>query len=330
VRRREFITLIGGAAAWPVAARAQQAVRVRRIGVLMSYAADDPAGQTRLLAFAQALAQTGWIDGRNLRIDIRWGTGRPERIRSYAAELVAIAPDAILANASSTTGPLLQATRAVPIVFVQVAEPAAAGFVETLARPGGNATGFMLYEYGIGGKWLGLLKEIAPAVKRVAFLQTPGIAAGPGQFGAIQALAPSLGVEVRPINAGDASEIDRAVTAFARSSNGGLIVAGGLASGGALHRDGIIKLAARHRLPALYSDPLFATEGGLLAYGPDRVDQFRQAAGYVDRILKGEKAGDLPVQAPTKYELVINLKTAKALGLEVPPTLLARADEVIE
>jgi putative ABC transport system substrate-binding protein len=329
LRRREFIALLGGAAAaWPLAARAQQPERMRRIGVLMSYAADDPAGQTRLLAFAQALAQTGWTDGRNVRIDIRWGAGRPERIRGYAAELVALAPDAILAIASTTTGPLLQATRTVPIVFVQVAEPVAAGFVETLARPGGNATGFMLYEYGIGGKWLGLLKEIAPAVKRVAFLQTPGIAAGPGQFGAIQALAPSLGVEVRPINAGDASEIDRAVTAFARSSNGGLIVAGGLAA--SLHRDGIIKLAARHRLPALSSDTLFATEGGLLAYGPDRVDQFRRAADYVDRILKGEKPAELPVQAPTKYELVINMKTAKALGLEVPVPLLARADEVIE
>jgi len=329
MRRREFMTLLGGAAAaWPLAARAQQGERARRIGVLMSYAADDPAGQTRLLAFAQALAQLGWTEGRNIRIDIRWGGGSPERIRSYAAELVALAPDVILAVASVTTGPLLQATRVVPIVFVQVAEPVGAGFVETLARPGGNATGFMLYEYGIGTKWLGLLKEIAPSLKRVAFLQSPGIAAGPGQFGAIQASAPSLGVEVRPITLGDAGEIERVITAFARSSNGGLIVAGGTAS--SARRDGIIKLLTRLRLPALYSDRVFATDGGLLAYGPDRIDQFRRAADYVDRILKGEKAADLPVQAPTKYELVINLKTAKALGLEVPTTLLARADEVIE
>jgi ABC-type uncharacterized transport system substrate-binding protein len=258
MRRREFITLLGGtAAAWPRAARAQQPERVQRIGVLMSYAADDPAGQTRLLAFAQALAQSGWTDGRNVRIDIRWGAGGNERIRSYAAELVALAPDVILAVGSSTTGPLLQATRVVPIVFVQVAEPVGAGFVETLARPGGNATGFMLYEYGIGTKWLGLLKEIAPDLKRVAFLQSPGIAAGPGQFGAIQASAPSLGVEVRPITLGDAGEIERAITAFARSANGGLIVAGGTASG--VRRDGIIKLSARLRLPALYADRVFAT-----------------------------------------------------------------------
>jgi len=330
MRRREFITLIGGAAAWPLAGRAQQGERVRRVGVLMSHAADDPAGQSRLLAFAQTLAQLGWIEGRNLRIDIRWSGGNAdaERIRRYAAELIAVAPDVILAATSATTGPLLQVTRAVPIVFVQVAEPVGAGFVETLPRPGGNATGFMLYEYGIGGKWLALLKEIAPGVQRVAFLQTPGIAAGPGQFGAMQASAPSLGVEVRPISLREADEVKRAITAFARPANGGLIVAGGAAT--ALHRDVIIKLAAEHRLPALYSDPAFATDGGLIAYGPDRIDQFRQGASYVDRILKGEKPADLPVQAPTKYELVVNLKTAKALGIDVPPTLLARADEVIE
>jgi putative tryptophan/tyrosine transport system substrate-binding protein len=243
--------------------------------------------------------------------------------------LAALAPDVILTGASATTGALLQATRTVPVVFVQVAEPVGAGFVETLARPAGNATGFMLYEYGIGGKWLELLKEIAPDVKRVAFLQNPATAAGPGQFGAIQGAAPSLGVEVRPINVRDAGEVERAITAFARPSNGGLIVGGG-APAVIIHRDVIVKLVARHQLPALYSDHAFVTEGGLIAYGPDRADQYRRAADYVDRILKGEKPADLPVQAPTKYELAINLKTAKALGLEVPPTLLARADEVIE
>src|SRR5262245_36611331 len=330
MKRRTFITLLGGAAAaWPFAARAQQSGRMRRIGVLMTYPADDPAGQARLLAFAQELAQSGWTDGRNVRIDVRWGGVDPERIRSYAAELIALAPDVIVATGSSAVGSLLQVTRAVPIVFVQVAEPVGGGFVETLARPGGNATGFMLYEYGIGTKWLELLKEIAPGVKRVAFLQTPGIPSGPGQFGAMQGSARSLGVEVLPIRVGDAGELDRAITAFAHSSNGGLIVGAGTVGLGAL-RDGIIKLAARHQLPAIYSDLVFATEGGLLAYGPDRADQFRRAAGYVDRILKGEKPADLPVQAPTKYELVINLKTARALGLEVPTTVLARADEVIE
>jgi putative ABC transport system substrate-binding protein len=331
IRRREFIIALGGSAAtYPLAARAQQPERMRRIGVLMTYAAGDTVGQTRLLAFAQELAQSGWTDGRNVRIDVRWGAADPERIRSYAAELVALAPDVIVATGSSAVGSLLQATRAVPIVFVQVAEPVGAGFVETLARPGGNATGFMLYEYGIGTKWLELLKEIAPGVKRVAFLHIPGIPSGPGQFGAMQSSAPSLGVEVRPIKIGDTGELDRAITAFARSSNGGLIVAAGTVGLGALHRDGIVKLAVQHGLPAIYSDLIFAAEGGLLACGPDRVDQFRRAVGYVDRILKGEKPADLPVQAPTKYELVINLKTAKALGLEVPPTLLARVDEVIE
>jgi len=331
VRRRDLITLLGGAAAaWPLAASAQQRERMRRIGVLLTYAADDPTGQARLLAFVQELAQSGWIDGRNVRIDVRWGGVDPERIRSYAAELIALAPDVIVATGSAAVGSLLQGTRAIPIVFVQVAEPVGAGFVETLPRPGGNATGFMLYEYGIGTKWLELLKEIAPGVKRVAFLQTPGIPSGPGQFGAMQGSAASLGVEVRPIRVGDAGEFDRAIAAFAHSSNGGLIVAAGTVGLGALYRDGIIKLAARHRLPAIYSDLVFATEGGLLAYAPDRVDQYRRGAGYVDRILKGEKPSDLPVQAPTRYQLVINLKTAKALGLEVPPTLLARADEVIE
>ena len=329
MRRREFITLLSGAAvAWPLATRAQQTERVRRIGVLTSFASDDPAEQTHVLAFARALAQSGWIEGRNARIDIRWGAGDPERIRRYAAELVALAPDVILAATSAATGPLLQATRTVPIVFVQVGEPVGAGFVETVARPGGNATGFMLFEYGIGAKWLELLREIAPGVKRVGFLQSLGIAAGPGLFGAMQALAPSLGVEVRPINVRDAGEIERAMTALARPANGGLIVAGAAAQ--RVHRDVIIKLAAQHRLPAVYAGRAFVTGGGLMSFDPDRVEQYRQAAGYVDRILKGEKPADLPVQAPTKYVLVINLHTAKTLGLTVPPTLLARADEVIE
>ena len=329
MNRRAFLALLSGtAAAWPLAARAQQGERMRRIGVLTGFAADDPAAQKRVLAFAQALAQLGWIDGRNVRIDIRSSAGDPERIRRYAAELVALAPDVILAATSVATGSLLQATRDVPIVFVQIPEPVGASFVETLARPGGNATGFMLYEYGIGAKWLELLKEIAPAVKRVAFLQAAAIAAGPGMFGAMQALAPSLGVEVRPIAVRDAGEMERAVTAFVPLANGGLIVAAGVAT--AVHRDVIIKLAARHRLPAIYSDDTFVRDGGLIAYGPERVGQYRSAADYVNRILKGEKPADLPVQAPTKYELVINLKTAKALGIEIPSSVLARADEVIE
>src|SRR6516164_3772849 len=309
IERRKFLATLGGAAvAGPLAARAQQGERVRRIGVLTPFASDDPAEQTNVLAFEQALAQLGWIDGRNARIDIHWGAGDPERIRRYAAELVALAPGVILAVASATTGPLLQATHTVPVVFVQVAEPVGAGFVETLSRPGGNATGFMLYEYGIGAKWLELLRKIVPGVKRVAFLQTFAVAAGPGQFGAMQALAPSLGVEVRPINVRDAGEIEHAMTALARPANGGLIVAGAAAQ--RVHRDVIIKLAAQHRLPAVYSGRDFV--GGLMSLGPDRVDQYRRAAAYVDRILKGEKPADLPVQAPTKYDLVINLKTARA------------------
>ena len=330
MKRRKFITLLGGAATWSLAASAQQSERMRRVGVLTNFASDDPAGQSRILAFAQALAQLGWIENRNVRVDLRWGTNDADRIRRSAAELVAFAPDAILAVTSAATGPLLQATRAVPIVFVLVAEPVGAGFVDSLAQPGGNATGFMLFEYGIGAKWLELLKEIALGVKRVGFLQSLAIAAGPGLFGAMQALAPSLGVELRPINVNvrDVGEIERAMTALARPANGGLIVAGAVAQW--VHRDVIIKLAAQHRLPAIYAGREFVTGGGLMSFDPDRVDQYRRAAGYVDRILKGEKPADLPVQAPTKYELVINMKTAKALGLDVPPTLLARVDEVIE
>jgi putative ABC transport system substrate-binding protein len=329
VRRREFISLLAGAAAaWPLAAHAQQPDRMRRIGVLMSLTADDPEGQVRLTAFLQGLQQLGWTDGRNVRIDTRWGAGDADRSRRYAAELVALAPDVILASGTSTMGPLLRATRTVPIVFTQVTDPVVAGFVDSLARPGGNATGFTLSEYGISGKWLELLKEIAPRVTRAAVLRDPEMAAGSGQLGAIQSVAPSFGVELSPVNVRDAPEIERALAAFARGSNGGLIVsASGLAI---VHRDLIMTLAARHRLPAVYFARYFVTGGGLISYGSDNIDPHRRAAGYVDRILKGEKPADLPVQAPTKFELVVNLKTAKALGLEVPTTLLARADEVIE
>ena len=329
MNRRDLIALLGSTAAtWPLGARAQQSERMRRIGVLTASAADDPDGQARMAAFLQGLQQLGWTDGRNVRIDYRWGAGDADRIRKYAAELVALAPDVILASGSATVAPLLQATRTVPIVFVQVADPVGAGFVESLARPGGNATGFTLFEYGISGKWLELLKQIAPAVTRVAVLRDPAHPAGTGQFGAIQSVAPSLGVEVSPINMRDAGEIERAIAAFARASNGGLIVTASALA--VAHRDLIVTLAARHKLPAVYYRRLFVTDGGLISYGPDLVDQYRRAAGYVDRILKGEKPADLPVQAPTKYELVINLKTAKALGLDVPPTLLARADDVVE
>ena len=328
MRRREFITLLGGAVALPLAARAQESERMRRIGVLMPGTADDAEYQARMAAFLQGLQQLGWSDGRNVRIDIRWAAGDANLIRKYAAELIALAPDVILAPGSTTVGPLLQATRTVPIVFATILDPVGAGFVDSLARPGGNATGFIAFEYGLSGKWLELLKQIAPSLTRVAILRDPATAAGIGQFAAIQSVAPSFGVELRPIDMREAGEIERAVTAFARSSNGGLIVTAG--SGSAIHSNLIITLAARHKLPAVYSDRHFVTGGGLISYGPDRVDQYRQAAGYVDRILKGEKPADMPVQAPTKYELVINLKTAKALGLTVPPTLLASANEVIE
>jgi putative ABC transport system substrate-binding protein len=329
MRRREFITLIGGVvAAWPVAVRAQQSGRMRRIGVLMPLPADDPVVQARVAAFAQGLQQSGWTIGRNVQIDTRWAAADADRIRSHAAELVALAPDVILTSGNAGVAPLLQVSRTVPIVFAIVPDPVGAGFVDSLARPGGNATGFIAYEYSLGAKWLELLKQIAPSITRAAVLRDAALASGPGQFAAIQSVAPSLGVELTPVNVRDPGEIERAVTTFARSVNGGLITTGSAAT--ALHRDLIIALAARHRLPAVYIERFFVTAGGLISYGPDFVDQFRHAAGYVDRILKGEKPADLPVQAPTKYELVINLKTAKALGLKVPDSLLARADEVIE
>jgi putative tryptophan/tyrosine transport system substrate-binding protein len=317
MKRREFITLLGGAAAgWPLAARAQQPDRMRRIGVLMNVAADDPEAQARNVSFMQGLQELGWTVGRNLRIDYRWAAGDADRLRRDADELVALAPDVVLASGTSTVGPLQRTTRTVPIVFAGVADPVGAGFVDSLARPGGNTTG------------LELLKEIAPDVTRVAVLRDSAISGGTGQFGAIQSVAPSLRIEVNPINVLDAGEIERAIAAFARSPNGGLIVtASGLA---VVHRELIVTLAARHKLPAVYYYRFFVTDGGLVSYGPDPHDQYRRAAGYVDRILKGEKPADLPVQAPTKYALVVNLKTAKALGLAMPDTLLARADEVIE
>jgi putative tryptophan/tyrosine transport system substrate-binding protein len=329
MKRREFITLLGGAAAaWPLAAHAQQPERMRRIGVLMNTAADDPEGKARVAAFLQGLQQLGWTDGRNVRIDIRWGGGDTGRIRRYAAELVSLAPDVTLASASPAVAALQEATRTVPIVFVVVADPVGAGFVDSLARPGGNITGFLAFEYGLSAKWLELLKEIAPGVARAAVLRDPFLGLGIGQLAAIQAVAPSFGVELTPVGVHDASEIERNITAFARGTSGGLIVTGSTLA--TLHRDLIITVAARHRLPAVYPFHFFATSGGLISYGPYTVEPYRRATGYVDRILKGEKPADLPVQAPTKYELVINLKTAKALGLEVPATLLARADEVIE
>jgi putative ABC transport system substrate-binding protein len=331
MRRRDFIikVIAGSAVAWPLAARAQQpGERMRRIGMLMGIAADDLAGQARLAAFLQGLQQLGWIEGRNVRIDIRWGAGNAERNRGFAAELVALAPDVILAHSSAALAPLLQQTRSIPIVFTVVADAVGAGYVDSLARPGGNATGFINWEYSIGGKWLELLKEIAPAATRVAVLRETSTAAGPGQFAAIQAVAPSRGVELRPVDVRDPGEIESTITRFAQGSNGGLIVTGSAPAG--VHRKLIIGLAARHKLPAVYANRFFIAEGGLLSYGTDFIDQHRRAAAYVDRILKGEKPADLPVQAPTKYELAINLKTAKALGIEVPPMLLARADEVIE
>jgi putative ABC transport system substrate-binding protein len=330
MRRRDFVSLLGGAAAaWPLAARAQQAERVRRIGVLIPSVANDSASLTRIAAFLQGLQQLGWTEGRNIRIDIREGAGNPDTIRKYAAELVALAPDVIMATSTASVRALLQATRTVPIVFVTVVDdPVGAGFVASLGRPGGNATGFTIYEYSMGGKWMELLKEIAPGVTRAAVLRDPALTSGTGQFAVIQSIAPSLGVDVSVVNLRDAPEIERAVTAFARVPNGGLIVTASALS--ARHGELIIALAARHKLPAVYYRRYFVTTGGLISYGVDFIDQWRRAATYVDLILKGEKPADLPVQAPTKYELVINLKTAKALGLDVPPMLLSRADKVFE
>jgi putative ABC transport system substrate-binding protein len=327
MQRRDFMTLLAGAAAaWPLVAGAQQPERMRRIGVQIPLVESDADAQARLEAFKHTLNDLGWTDGRNVRIVTRWGAADADRIRRHAAELVALAPDVILATGSALA-PLLQATRTVPIVFVLVPDPVGAGFVESLARPGGNATGFTQFEYSLSGKWLELLKEIAPRMTRAAVLRDPTLT-GVGQFAAIQGAAPSLRVEVSPLGVRDPGEIERAVAAFAREPNGGLIVTTGALT--IVHRELIIGLAARHQLPAVYSARYFVTGGGLISYGPDRVDMYRRSAGYVDRILKGEKPADLPVQAPVKYELVINLKTAKALGLDVPPMLLARADAVIE
>jgi ABC-type uncharacterized transport system substrate-binding protein len=328
MKRREFITLIGGAVAWPLAARAQQSERMRRVGVLINLASDDAEGQTRNAAFLQGLQELGWTVGRNVRIDYRWGLGNAELYRRHAADLVSLAPDVILTNGTSTIGPVLQTTRTVPIVFVNVTDPVAGGFVESLARPGGNATGFASAEWGTSGKWLELLKQIAPHVKHAAVIRNPSVASGSGQYGAIQAVAPFLGMETSAIDARDAGEIERGIMALVPSSNAGLIITANGAT--VVHRDLIIALAARFRLPAVYWQRIFATSGGLISYGTNPSDQFQRAAGYVDRILKGEKPADLPVQAPTKYELVINLKTAKALGLTVPDKLLVAADEVIE
>ena len=327
MRRREFITGLS-AAAWPIAAGAQQPDRMRRIGVLSNLAENDPEGQARDAAFLQGLQQLGWTIGRNVRIDTRWATTNAADIRIHAAELVALAPDVILTTGSAGVGSLLQATRTVPIVFVAVPDPVGAGYVDSLARPGGNATGFTSFEYGISAKWLELLKQIAPRLTRVAILRDTTIAAGTGQYGAIQSVAPSFGVESSPVNVRDAGEIERAVAAFASAANSGLIVTASAPA--VIHRNLIITLAAQHKLPAVYFLRSFVTAGGLISYGPDIVDQFRRAAAYVDRILKGAKPTDLPVQAPTKYELTINLKTAKALGLTIPDKLLATADKVIE
>ena len=328
MQRRQFIALLGGAATWPPVARAQQNERVRRIGVHTGTTADDPDGKARFAAFEQALGQLGWTPGRKVRIDYRFSGGNAATSRKQAEELVALAPDVIVSSGSFSTGILLQATRSVPVVFTIVPDPVGSGFVDSLAQPGGNATGFMQFEYGLSGKWLELLKEIAPNITRAIVLWDPAITAGIGQFAIIQSVATSAGVDVRPVNLRDAGEIERAISAFARSQNGGLIVTTSALS--TVNRDLIIALAARHKLPAVYFQRFFVTAGGLISYGVNFIDQYRRAASYVDRILKGEKPADLPVQAPAKYELVINLKTAKAIGLAMPPAVLSRADEVIE
>jgi putative tryptophan/tyrosine transport system substrate-binding protein len=330
MKRREFISLLGGVAAtWPLAARAQQRPVMRRIGVLMSAVEGDQRGLEYVTAFAQGLAELGWTVGRNVRIEYRWGAGDLDRFRRYAAELIALSPDVVLATAGSIVGAFQQASRTVPIVFVTTIDPVGGGWVESLSRPGTNATGFAAYEFSMSGKRLELLKEIVPDVKRVAVIRDPSVPAGSGGLAAIQTVAPSLGVELTPVGVRDAGEIERAITAFARGLNGGLILVGPTSSV-ARYRDLIIALAARHRLPAIYSSRSYVTGGGLISYGADPIDQYHRAAGYVDRILKGEKPADLPVQQPTKFELIVSLKTAKALGLEVPATVLARADEVIE
>jgi len=328
MRRREFISIIGAAISWPIAAHAQQGERVRRIGVLMNRAADDPDGQARLAVFTQALKQLGWSDGGNVRIDTRWGEDNVDRQGRGAAELMALAPDIILASGSLSVAPLQRINRTVPIVFVAVTDPVGGGIVENLARPGGNATGFLTFEYSLGGKWVDLLKQVAPNVTRVAVLRDTDIPSGIAMFGVIQSAAQLRGMEVNPVLMRDASEIERALAAFTRAGNGGLIVTPGAAV--SVHRDLIVGLAARHRLPAVYPYRYMPAAGGLMSYAPDQVDDFTRAAGYVDRILKGEKPGDLPVQAPTKFELVINTKTAKALGLAIPEALVAAADQVIE
>jgi putative ABC transport system substrate-binding protein len=330
MRRREFILVLGGSVAgWPLVVRAQQPERMRRIGVLMASAADDSESQARIAGLLQGLQQLGWADGRNVRIDIRWATTNPDDIRRHAAELVATAADVVVAAGGTVTlAPLLQVSRTQPIVFALVIDPVGAGFVASLARPGGNATGFTIFEYGMSGKWLELLREIVPGMKRAAVLRDPTIASGIGQFAAVQSVAPSLGVELSPVDVRDAGEIERGIIAFARSPNGGLIVtASALAT---RHRDPIVMLAARHKLPAVYAGRWMVTGGGLVSYGPDYVDQFRRTAGYVDRVLKGEKPADLPVQSATKYDTVINLKTANALGLTIPQSVLGRAEEVLE
>jgi putative ABC transport system substrate-binding protein len=328
VGRREMMAALSAMAAWPLAARAQQRTATRRVGVLLNIAPDDPESQTRLTAFAQGLQSSGWTVGQNVRIEYRWAGGSADAIKKYAQELIALAPDVILAQSTAAVAPLLQLTRTIPIVFTVVADPVGAGYVQSLAHPGGNVTGFTGFEYSFAGKWLELLKEVAPSVKRVAVFRESASVTGPAQFGAIGAVAPALNVELRPVDTGDVEEIERTITAFAQEPNGGIIVTGSPAA--TVHRKAIVALAVRHRLPGVYYTRYFALDGGLISYGPDFVDQFRRAAGYVDRILKGEKPAELPVQAPTKYETVLNLRTARALGLDVPATVLARADQVIE